>query len=447
MADRPARRESSRRQPAGTVPRSRALAALVAVDSGGGSQTALRDALDQDPPIAGADRGLVTAMVYGALRHQRRLDSWLEGACARGLTGMDAPLLASLRLGAVQLGFLSRIPAFAAIDTTVEASKAWLGPRQVSFVHGVLRTLTRKNEGPSAELSADLPPWMARRIGDFAIRLDETPEAMVDAFAGEAPLHIHLVDQNRAQLLTGLSDEGVELTPVGDIPGAYAVGAGDIFASGAFKQRQLIAQDGGSAAVVEWLAADKPNRVLDLAAGRGAKSLFLSANGAEVTAVDINADKLAAARALARHAGHPLHAIVVADGRSTDLPTGQWDAVLVDAPCTGLGTLRRRPEIRHRRRAADILRLAGLQAGLLAAAATHVRPGGLLLYATCSPLAEEGAAIVDALLAANPTLERSPGQAPWIQPWLDDRGDFHSHPLRHNTDAFFAARLRRRTED
>ena len=420
------------------------MTALIAVESGAGSQGALRRALDESPALQGADRGLVTAMVYGVLRHQRRLDGWLMGACARGLAGMEIPLLTALRLGAVQLAFLRRIPAFAAIDTTVEAGKAWLGPRQIGFLHGVLRALGRDAVGPASGGRSDLPEWIVRRIEAFALGLGLPEDAMVSAFAAEAPLHVHLVEPNRDALLVELAEAGIQLAPVGAVPGAYAVQAGDIFRSDAFARRQLIAQDGGSAAIAEWITDVRPRQVLDLAAGRGAKSLFLAAAGAEVTAVDVDPDKLAAAASLAERAGYPLNATVTADGRASGLPTACWDAVLLDAPCTGLGTLRRRPEIRHRRRAADILRLAGLQTELLAAAALHVRPGGVLVYATCSPLVEEGPVIVDALLAADQTLERWPGEAVWLQPWLDDRGDFHSHPLRHDTDAFYAVRLRRR---
>lgn len=435
------------RTPAGTLPRARAIAALIAVEAGAGSQGALRRALDEEPPLAGADRGLVTAMVYGVLRHQRRLDAWLRGACSRGLTGMATPLLATLRLGAVQLAFLRRIPAFAAIDTTVEAGKGWLAPGQVGFVHGVLRALARDAVGPTSASGDDLPAWIARRIEDYADRLHEPRQAMISAFTGEAPLHVHLLEPDRQAVLASLAEAGVGLTAVGAIPGAFAVQSGDIFRSAAFARRQLIAQDGGSAAIAEWLADARPRTVLDLAAGRGAKSVFLAAAGATVTAVDVDGDKLAAAASLAERAGHPLHQLVAADGRATGLPLGQFDAVLLDAPCTGLGTLRRRPEIRHRRRAADALRLAGLQSELLSAAATYVRPGGLLLYATCSPLVEEGPDVVAVLLARDEAWQRWPGAAPWLQPWLDDRGDFHSHPMRENTDAFYAVRLRRKAAD
>ncbi len=436
------RRRGRPRDVAGTLPRSRALAALLEVEDGAGSQAAIRRALDGEPALRGADRGLLTALVYGTLRHQRRVDRWLMEACNRGLVGMDLATLTTLRLGASQLAFLSRMPAFAAIDTTVQAAKAHVGAGKIGFVHGVLQRLARQTPWQGDE-SDDLPDWIAARVGDLGQRVGADAPSMIAAFEAEAPLHLHLLAPERAKTVASLADDGVELSPLGGVPGAFRVDAGEPFNSAAFEARQVIAQDGGSAAIVEWLDAGPGQRVLDLAAGRGGKALFLSAAGAEVTAVDLDGDKLVAAAALCKRAGHPLHDLLAVDGRAQSLPADHWDAVLLDAPCTGLGTLRRRPEIRHRRRAADALRLAGLQRQLLDAAARCVRPGGLLIYATCSPLPEEGLAIVEELLVARPEFVRDPGQAPWVGELLDENGDLWSHPLRHGMDAFYAARLRR----
>ncbi len=430
---------------AGVMARTRAMTALLEVEEGAGSQAAIRRALDQEPALQGADRGLATALVYSALRHQRPVDRWLDQACSRGLAGVGSAALIALRLGVVQLAFLTRIPTFAAVDTTIQAAKGWLSKGQIGFVHGVLRRLARETPWQDAQSGADLPPWIAERLAALANRLDVEPAELINAFEAEAPLHVHLLASDRQAIAASLAKDGVECKPVGGVPGACHVIAGEPFASAAFGRRQLIAQDGGSAAIVEWLGDSASLKVLDLAAGRGGKSLFLSAAGAEVSAVDVDAEKLAAAAQLAQQAGHTLHETIAVDGRAESLPAEAWDAVLLDAPCTGLGTLRRRPEIRHRRRAADVLRLASLQAELIRAAARCVRPGGLLLYATCSPLPEEGVQVVEALLAERPEFVREPGDAPWVADLLDQAGDLWTHPMRHGMDAFYAARLRRQS--
>jgi 16S rRNA (cytosine967-C5)-methyltransferase len=165
-----------------------------------------------------------------------------------------------------------------------------------------------------------------------------------------------------------------------------------------------------------------------------------------VTAVDVGAAKLIDAELLCRRAGHPLEATLVTDAAATiPLPQASFDAVLVDAPCTGLGTLRRRPEVRHRRFAADLMRMADLQRRILAHAAPLCRPGGVLVFATCSFAVEEGPLVVDAFLHDHPEFQRDPGEQPWVRPLLDARGDLRTHPLLGGMDAFQAVRLRRRS--
>ena len=127
------------------------------------------------------------------------------------------------------------------------------------------------------------------------------------------------------------------------------------------------------------------------------------------------------------------------------LAAGSFDAVLVDAPCSALGTLRRRPEVRHRRQAADLLRLADLQGRMLRQAANLLRPGGVLVHATCSIAAEEGPLVVDRFLREDKRFERDPGDAPWLTGLLDGRGDLRTHPLWHGVDGFQAVRLRKKS--
>ena len=131
--------------PPGVSVRRRALFALLAVEEGAlGSQVAVREALVAPPELAGPDRGLVTELVYATLRHQRVLDRWIATACSHGLSGLDIAVLVALRVGACQLAYLPRVPAFAAVDATVEAAKGLAGLRAIGFVHAVLRSLARQ---------------------------------------------------------------------------------------------------------------------------------------------------------------------------------------------------------------------------------------------------------------------------------------------------------------
>lgn len=426
--------------------RVRAIQILIQVDDQGlGSQTALRAGLDREPPLHGPDRALVTELVYGVLRRRRPLDIWIGGSAARGLAQMEPAVLAALRTGAYQLAFLPRIPTFAAVHATVEAAKATVPPRQIGFVHAVLRNLARRHAAGDGPTGEDLPAWIVQRLRDFAERIGQDPEAMLDAYHGQAPLHVHAVDGD-SRLGAVLDAVGVPITPLAsaDVPAVWATEGGALFHSELFAARRVLAQDAGSAAVVEWLGAQPGMRVADVGAGRGAKSLCLTSRGARVTAIDVSAAKLVEAANLCRQTGHPLEATLVADASvAIALPEASFDAVLIDAPCTGLGTLRRRPEVRHRRKAADLLRMADLQRRILEHGSRLCRPGGVLVFATCSFAYEEGPLATEDFLRDHPEFHRDPGDAAWLGPLLDGQGDLRSHPLLDGMDTFQAARLRR----
>ncbi|MCO4761475.1 MAG: methyltransferase domain-containing protein [Myxococcales bacterium] len=410
---------------------------------GEGSQGALDRAARQSPALSPTDRGLATELVYGVLRQQRVLDHWLSGALDRGLQGIDPAALIALRLGLYQLAWLDRVPDHAAIAATIDENRDAIGQGRVGFVNAVLRRLSREQPWTGQAISA-LPPWIAGRVRDFAAAIGESPDEMERAFEGRAPLHVHVVAPAREGALAALAADGVEVASVGEIPGAFEVVAGSVFAGRLFEHRQLIAQDAASAAVAEWVGAGPGLRVADIAAGRGAKSLFLAAAGAEVTAVDIGQARLDDAEQLAAQSGTPLAGTLAADASSAiDLEPESFDLVLLDAPCSGLGTIRRRPEIRHRRGAVDLYANHGLQLAMARRAADLVRPGGVLIFAVCSFAHEEGPLVVERLLAERPDLQRAPkdDQLKWADPLLDTNGDFRSHPLWYGVDAFYAARL------
>lgn len=446
MAIRPKKRVPA----AADAARTRALGALCAIErDGAGSQRALREALDLPPALCGLDRGLTTELVYSVLRRRRGLDAWIATASDRGLYQMQIADLCALRLGACQLAWMPRIPAFAAVHATIEAARSQVSARSIGFIHAVLRRLAREVEAGGGPRAADLPPWIERRVASFAAEIGRDPAEMVAAFCQAAPLHIHIVGaDDTSAVQQALRASGVVLEPLDEVavPGVWRSSGAALFSSDAFAARRAVAQDAASAAVVAWLGAQPGERIADVAAGRGMKSLALAACGAAVTAVDLDATKLDEAERLCASAGHPLAATVAGDAaQDLGMEAGSFDRVLIDAPCTGLGTLRRRPEIRHRRRATDVVRMSVLQAAILEQSATLCRPGGVLVFATCSFAPEEGPVVVDDFLRKHPTFHRDPGTATWPAPLLDARGDLRSHPLLGGMDAFYAARLVRRS--
>jgi len=428
--------------------RSRALRALCAIErDGAGSQPALRAALDTPAALQGPDRGLATELVYGVLRKRRGLDAWIGAASTRGLYKMQIEDLCALRLGAYQLAWLPRIPGFAAVHATVDAVRGLVSAPSLGFIHAVLRRLADETARGGRPDVRDLPPWIEHRVAAFALDVGCDPAAMTEAFCQPAPMHVHvLAEDPGGAAAQALRDAGMPLEPLDNtaIPGVWRSTGGGLFLSDAFAARRVVAQDAASAAVAQWLDVQPGEQVVDVAAGRGIKSLALAARGGLVTAIDLDAAKLQSAAQLCETAGYPLQATQAADAtQDLGMPLAAFDRVLVDAPCTGLGTLRRRPEIRHRRRATDIVRMSLLQQAILERAAALCRPGGALVFATCSFAQEEGPLVVDDFLRRHPEFRRSPGPQQWMAPLLDARGDLRSHPLIDGMDAFYAARLAR----
>ncbi|MGD9530360.1 RsmB/NOP family class I SAM-dependent RNA methyltransferase [Pseudonocardia sp.] len=405
------------------------------------------------------DAALATELGYGTLRAQGLLDAVIEACTDRPLPRVEAHLLDALRLGAYQL-LRTRIPPHAAVDTTVEMVRADGGSRAAGFVNGVLRAVAERDEAKwVAELAPPAgedplghaafvhahPRWIAQAFADALGGTEELDAALA---ADDTRPVVHLlarpgeITAEELALVTGgepapYSPYGVHLPP----------GSGEIGELDAVAEGLATVQDEGSQLVTLALARaelDGPDegRWLDLCAGPGGKATLLGAlaalDDAALDAVEVSEHRAElVSRAVA---GLPV-AVYAADGREAPLPHDVYDRVLLDAPCTGLGALRRRPEARWRRKPEDVAGLARLQRELLAAALRHVRVGGTVAYVTCSPhLSEtlgiirrrrEGVQLVDArpLLPGVPEL----GDGPTVQLW----------PHRHGTDAMFLALLRR----
>lgn len=406
------------------------------------------------------DAALATELVYGVLRRRGALDRALTPLVKQPLPKLEPAVLDLLRLGAYQLLF-TRVPAHAAVGETVAASKRAGLERAAGLLNAVLRRLVREGAPPPPDRSADplaaleieasLPRWLAERL--LAVLGPEEVFAFADAIDGPAAPTLRVngsrigVEALEARLLE--EAPGIELAKGTHAPHALrAQGGGSLTRLPSFAEGLFSLQDEAAQLVGLLAAPEEGSRILDACAAPGGKSCHLAELGAaEVISLDIHPRK---ARRIAEEAGRlGLSAILpMAADAGAPLPPearGPFDLVLVDAPCSGLGTLQRHPELRYRRRPEDVARMVQGQARILDNVAASVRPGGILVYAVCSPLPEEGLQQVEAFLARHPdSFEPAPlDPAP---PWTRDGWILETWPHRQGMDGFFAARLRARAK-
>lgn len=403
------------------------------------------------------DRGLASVLVYGVLTWKRALDEVLDPMVKGGLKRLDPGLDWILRLGAFQLLGLDTIPPHAAVDESVRLARKMGHTKASGLVNGVLRNVVRHHGDTRLGRIPDGAPQTATVLGrtmSLPTRLaqqlinrlgwDEAVEA-ARAMNAAPPIFAHTP-------LLDAPPEIEETRPVAGVPGALrADRLGEALRAEVLDHRMVV-QDLGSQLIC-WLAGAQPGmRVLDACAGLGGKTLHLAAQvgeDGEVVAVEPLRQKLDLLRQGAEAAG--LHERVMAVRGTlqtyTERPREPFDVVIIDAPCSGLGVIRRHPETRWTRSHEDVTALAALQRELLDAAAPLVKPGGALLYAVCTFTREEGPDQLLDWLAAHPEFEIAP-PAPETTPidwsrWLT-RGALITWPHQHGSDAFFAARLVRR---
>ncbi|MGE2725030.1 RsmB/NOP family class I SAM-dependent RNA methyltransferase [Mycolicibacterium pulveris] len=454
---RPRRPRPARRRPLDPARRA-AFDVLRAVAEKDAYANLALPALLRERGISGRDAAFATELAYGTCRTRGLLDAVIGHAAGRSTDRIDPVLLDLLRLGAYQL-LRTRVEQHAAVSTTVEQAGIEFDSARAGFVNGVLRTIAARDE--SAWVQELAPDKTADPIGHAAF-VHAHPrwiaQAFTDALGAEAAELADLLASNDARPAVHLAARPGVLTAeelaaqvdgtVGRYsPHAVYLAGGDPGRLEPVRAGAALVQDEGSQLVARALTLadlDGPDtgRWLDLCAGPGGKTALLAALAAQhgtarVTAVEPNARRADLVEQNTR--GLSVDVLRV-DGRQTGLEPG-FDRVLVDAPCTGLGALRRRPEARWRRRPDDVPQLAKLQRELLAAAISLTRPGGVVLYATCSPHLAETVGIVADALRRHPVTAQDTrplfapvdqlGDGPYVQLW----------PHRHGTDAMFAAAL------
>lgn len=383
-------RSSQRRAPLGA--RAVALNALAAVEGKAmRSPDALSQALNKARVADPRERALATELTYGVLRWRARLDHAIAPWVRQGFPKLEPLAQDALRLGAYQILMLERIPGPIAVSATQDALRQLRLARLTGLVNGVLRRVVEHEhilpEGDSLDalsVATSLPVWilaqLETRFGAEHLR----DEALGLKTRAETTVRPTLHRGGFEAMATSLALDGFVAEPTA-YGAACVSGPGDPFASKAFKTGLFTPQDPASLAVVELMDVKPQETVLDLCAGRGVKATALADRGAKVLAVDIEGRKLKAALGLARRLGvDGALTARTADAADPSVALGQFDHVLVDAPCTGLGTLRKHPEIAWRRRPEDVRRLSELQHALITSGARHVRSGGSLVYAVCT---------------------------------------------------------------
>jgi 16S rRNA (cytosine967-C5)-methyltransferase len=429
---------------AATTARVVALDALVRIDDGAYAHVVLPAMLAQTH-LDDRDRAFTTELVYGSVRAQRRLDDLLGRVVKRPLSRLDPPVRAALRLGAYQL--LHDTPAHAAVASTVDAVGA-RSPRARGFVNANLRALTRLPkpwpEPTDDAVALSYPDWLVARLGDELGR-DDARAALT---AMNEPAAVTLRPDPRQVTAGALADElraaGAEVVTGRLVPDALVVrGLGDPGRLAAVRDGRATPQDQGSQAVVVALAPEPGERIADVAAAPGGKATAIAERVGDtgaVVALDVDAGRVRMIDG-ARHRVGLAHLFpVVGDGRTPPLTAASFDRVLLDAPCSGIGVLRRRPDARWRLQPETIDELAALQRELLGAAAALVRPGGVLVYSVCTLTAAETIAIDDWAVAALPDFVAVP---PPGAPWRAHGRGALLLPQAAGTDGMFVLALRR----
>jgi 16S rRNA (cytosine967-C5)-methyltransferase len=404
--------------------------------------------------LSDLDKGLLNEIVHGVLRWQNRLDWVLNGFSHGNFAKSEINIKNTLRVALYQVLFLDRVPHSAAVNEGVEFIKRIRGEKPAGLVNAVLRNIIRNIDGiryPSPEedpvqhLSVyySHPHWMVRRwVARFGV--EETKRFLIAA--NERPslsLRINRLKIEPGRFLGLLEQQGIAYSGSGRIDyfvrvkALAGIGQMDLFRSGMFTIQDE------SAALPCLLLAPKPGeRVIDLCAAPGGKTTNLAEmmrNEGEVVAVDRHEAKLGLIRASCDRLG--LVNVTLREGDAGTLETEPADRVLLDAPCSGLGVLAKKPDIKWKRDVSDILKLTKIQTTLIENAARLVKPNGVLVYSTCTVEPDENEDIVGAFLARHPEFTLEGAEQFVSRDLVNAAGFVETFPHRHGMDGSFAARL------
>jgi len=393
------------------------------------------------------DRNLVTEIVYGTLRWRGWLDYILQSSLSRPWDSLDPKLAILLRMSLYQISRMDRVPAHAVVNDAVELAKKKARNGSAGFVNGVLRSLLRKRPWSGSAFHRDCPMWVrvslpqwlwerwegrfgTDRAFEYAISLNRPPQTAVRRTGRSFSRVDKPIDQSTAR--------ASEL-----VPGAFLVDAGEQSTHDASRQ----AMDEASQLIPHLFGAIDGARVWDACAGPGGKTAILHDRCGPcglVVSSDLDPARMSLLRGRLECFGLGRTDVLVADAQRPFPFRKKFDAILADVPCSGLGTLRRNPEIKWRMHPVHLQKQSIKQKQILDSVAGAVRIGGMLLYSTCSTEPEENEIVVAGFLAAHPEFQlQRPAFPAGIEPWLDLNGLFRSFPDGRLWDGFFAALMLR----
>ena len=411
------------------------------------------------------DRGLATEIVVGTLRWRANLDFVIQQASSRPLTRIDADVLDLLRLSAYQLLHLKRVPDHAVVYDAVGLAREIGKTSAAPYVNAVLRAIAKGD--PSSRLPAlpnelkpesddrrgildylsitqSHPRWLVERWYDRYGAVAATQWTRFNNAPARITLRVNTLARAARQLADELADDGIETVPGTWTPNALIVTRGNPLNSMLASRGLFWVQDEAAQLVAELVMARPGDHVLDACASPGGKSLVVAGTMADrglLVSADVRPGRTALLSRTLSQAGTQCTRVVSLDARHPPFgPIHQW--VVLDAPCSGLGTLRRNPDIRWKRTAEDLPKFAKMQSELLEGAATAVQPGGRLLYATCSSEPEENQAVVNRFVRTHPRFVIERPSNPRLTPLIQQDGFFQTLTHRDGLEAFFAATLR-----
>jgi 16S rRNA (cytosine967-C5)-methyltransferase len=440
----------------------RQIAALVLVrveKDAAFAAAALEAELARAPQLPSRDRALATELVYGSLRVRGWLEAQLERCASHGMSGVDLRTRVELELATYQLFFLSRVPAFAAVNEAVDRVRQTRGTKIARFANAVLRRLSAESERMSELERGSLaqravwessPPWLrdalARALGEEGAKAFLRP--------GETPptgIRVENVSERDVwrERFTKVAPQATFDPGVASPLAILARGAGRIRKLPGFEEGAWSIQEEGSQVVALAVGAKPNDRVLDACAGRGNKAAILARavqGQRTIDVADTHPDKLARLTEEFERLGLRWGSALAVDW---SVGAGDckalYDRVLVDAPCSGTGTVRRRPELLSRRKSDDFESLSLLQRKILLRVSERVAPGGRLVYAVCSVLREEAEAVVEGALAEAPSLELAPFDSALAAKLAGaNECTLRLLPYVHGTDGYFLASFRKK---
>ncbi len=434
-----------------------ALSVLVSCRRNGAWADAALKAQLTKTPLSAQDAALCSRIVYGVMQNELLLNWYLSAYCTQKLDHLQPPLADILRIGAYQILFLDKVPDHAAVSESVELCRTNGRSAASGLVNAVLRKVAQNKEHLPAlpedglarlSIAYSHPKWLVKKLVSL-LGVEEAEQFLrIDNEAAPMTVQVNPLKTDADAFARELAGDGVKAVPHGWVPDCFELsGTGDLTTLAAFYQGRFTVQDAAAKLVTYAAGFAKGQNVLDVCAAPGGKSFaaaFAMENEGSILSCDLHENKLKRIREGAQRLGITCIETAAADGRTfREEWAEQFDTVLCDVPCSGLGIIRKKPDIRYKD-AHELAALPDIQSAILSNSARYVKPGGLLVYSTCTILPEENEQVTAAFLAAHPDFTYEDFSLPNEE---TAPGHLTLWPQRNGTDGFYLSRMRRREHD